>query len=310
VHAHADTWDVLRRGYLERPHSVSDTDAATRRLLRTRTTLHRAVSRRFTDQRLRALAVLSTVLDGQDPRRVPAWSGMWAYVEQTFGIWTVPGGMGRLAEALAKRLRERRVEVLLDTTVLDLAMHGGRLSGVATDRGQLDAEVVVCGVDPRSLPALTGRGRGRADPAADPPTVCHLGLRGQVPDLPHEVVLHGDPLLVVRTNGTAPPGAAAWTVLARGPVTEDVVVVLARRGVDVTGQVELRVDRSPPDQVRELGGSPYGALWRGRATTDRWLAELPVRGVHAAGVHGAAGPGLPSVGLAAAVVAQRVGPAP
>jgi UDP-galactopyranose mutase len=308
VHGHVETWDVLRRGYLERPYSASHADAATRALLRTRTTLHRAVRRRFEDERLRALALLSTVLDGQDPRRVPAWWGVWAYVEQAFGVWTVPGGMGLLGDALSRRLRDRRVEVLLQTTVQDVRIHDGRATGVVTDHGSLDAEVVVCAVDPQSLPGLARGGR-RAGAAADPPAVCHLGLRGEVPDLSHEVVLHGDPTLVVRTHGTAPAGAAAWTVLARGGLTEDVVVALARRGIDVTGQVELRVDRSPPDQVQELAGSPYGELWRGRATMDRRLAGPAVQGLHVAGVHAAAGSGLPLVGLAAAVVAQRIGSA-
>jgi UDP-galactopyranose mutase len=145
-----------------------------------------------------------------------------------------------------------------------------------------------------------------------PPVVCHLGLCGEVPDLPHEVVLHGEPTLVVRTGGTAPEGCAAWTVLSRGRAVhggEDVVDSLARRGIDVRRQVEVRVDRSPGDQVAELAGSPYGPLWRGRADVDNRAQRLPQEGVHLAGVHAAAGAGLPFVGLAAAVVAERIGPA-
>jgi phytoene dehydrogenase-like protein len=176
---------------------------------------------------------------------------------------------------------------------------------VHTDHGTLDADVVVCAADPQRLPALAvSRPRSTA---ARPPAVTHLGLSGDVPDLPLEVVLHGDPMLVVRTHGRAPSGAAAWTVLARGQPVGDVLSTLAGRGVDVRGRVEVRVDRSPEEQVEELGGSPYGVLWRGRTTTDRKLAPLPVAGVHLAGVHAAAGASLPLVGLAAAVVAQQIG---
>lgn len=307
VHEQAEVWDLLRRGILERPYSPDHVEAGTRALLRSRTTLHRAVRRRFTDQRLRALALFSTVLDGQDPRRVPAWMGVWAYVEQNFGVWTVRGGMGALAEALTKRLAERRVRVLLGTTVHDLRLQGGRVAGVDTDRGSVDADVVVCAADPRRLPALASSVRRTR--SAVPPAVCHLGLGGTVPGLPHEVVLHGDPTLVVRTNGTAPEGAKAWTVLAQGRLTEDVVLALARRGIDVRDQVVIRVDRSPPDQLHELAGSPCGELWQGRATVERKLAPMPVPGVYAAGVHAAAGAALPFVGLAAAVAAQQVGPA-
>jgi UDP-galactopyranose mutase len=41
---------------------------------------------------------------------------MWSYIEQNFGVWTVPGGMGRLADVLAQRLATRGVTVLTGTT--------------------------------------------------------------------------------------------------------------------------------------------------------------------------------------------------
>ena len=306
VHGFADTWDVLRRACLEHPYSPDHVDRSTRALLHTRTSLAKVVSRAFKDERLRQVALFPALMDGHDPRHVPAWMGMWAYVEQNFGMWTVPGGMGRLAGLMEKRLAERKVEVLLGTTARDLRVHGGRVVGVDTDRGLVDADVVVCAIDPAGLPVLAPH-LGRSMPAA-PPAVTHLGLAGDVPDLPHEVVLHGEPTLVIRTSGTAPRGAAAWTVLARGRLSEDVVTALARRGIDVRARLEVRVDRSPRDQVDELAGSPYGLLWHGRAAVDRRLAGPPMEGGVTAGLHAAAGAGVPVVGLAAAVAAERVGP--
>ncbi|NUS49560.1 MAG: FAD-dependent oxidoreductase [Nocardioidaceae bacterium] len=306
VHGHAETWDVLRRVYLERPWSPDTTDKAATALLRSRRTLHKAVTKAFGDERLRDLALLQVRLDGHDPRNVPAWQGLWDYVEQNFGTWAVPGGMGRLAEAMTKRLGERRVDVRLGTAATDLHTEGDRVTGVETAAGPVDADVVVCAVDLRTLPALAPSVE-RTMPAI-PPVLCHLGLAGDVPELPHEVVLHGDPLLVVRTNGTAPPGGAAWTVLARGRIAEDVLLALARAGLDVREHVEVRVDRSPADQVRDLGGSPYGTLWQGRATIDRKLGRTPFANLYAVGAHVAAGSGLPYVGLSAATVAERIGP--
>jgi phytoene dehydrogenase-like protein len=233
---------------------------------------------------------------------------MWSYVEQNFGVWTVPGGLGSLAATLTKRLTERKVTVQLGTTVHDLRLHGGRAVGVETDHGSLPADVVVCAVDPRALPSLALH-VARTTPAMPPP-VCHLGLSGVVPDLAHEVVLHGDPVLVLRTGGSAPAGGAAWTVLARGRRVDDVVQELADRGIDVRRQVQVRVDRSPRDQVEELAGSPYGGRWQRRRTLDGLLAGSPVAGVHLAGVRATVGAALPLVGLTAAVVAERVGPAP
>src|SRR6476619_4980457 len=307
VHSFAETWDVLRRVYLERPWSPEHVDKATTALLLTRTTLHRAVTKALRDERLREVALLQTRLDGHDPRNVPSWMGLWPYVEQNFGVWTIPDGMGRLAEAMTKRLGERKVQVLLGTRTRDLRIEGGRVVAVDTAQGALDADVGVVSVTPRGPPALPPH-VPRTMPAI-PPVVSHLGLSGDVPDLPHEVVLHGDPLLVVRTNGTAPAGGAAWTVLGRGRLSEDVTVALARRGIDGRRQIEVRVDRSPRDQVEELAGSAYGMLWQGRATIDRKLAATPYAGVYAAGAHAAAGAGLPFVGLSAAVTAERIGPA-
>ena len=307
VHTFAETWDVLRRVYLERPWSPDHVDKASSSLLLTRTTLHKVVTKAFKDERLREVALLQTRLDGHDPRNVPSWMGLWPYVEQNFGVWTIPDGMGRLAEAMTKRLGERKVQVLLGTRARDLRIEGGRVVAVDTDQGALDADVVVVVVDPRGLPALAPH-VARTMPAI-PPVVSHLGLSGDVPDLPHEVVLHGDPLLVVRTNGTAPAGGAAWTVLGRGRLSEDVLLALARRGIDVREQLEVRVDRSPRTQVEELAGSAYGVLWQGRSTITRKAGATPYAGVYAAGAHAAAGAGLPFVGLSAAVAAERIGPA-
>ncbi|HET6626897.1 MAG TPA: FAD-dependent oxidoreductase [Nocardioidaceae bacterium] len=312
THSFVDTWTALRRDYLERPYSPDHAGAATRRLLASRTTLHRRVHKAFKDQRLRELALAGVVLDGHDPHNVPAWLGMMSYVEQNFGVWTVPGGMGELAAALAKRLRERRVDVRLGTTVSDIVLRDGRPAGVETDLGGIDADLVVSAIDPRGIPLLASHVR-RTMPAI-PPVLVHLGLQGDLPadlaDLPHEVVLHGDPMLVVRTNGTAPDGGRAWTVLGRGRLAEDIVTALARRGIDVRENLRVRVDRSPRELVEIWGGSPYGVLWQGRATlVQRMGTRTPVDGVYCAGAHAAPGSGVPFVGLSAALVAEEIGKA-
>jgi UDP-galactopyranose mutase len=177
--------------------------------------------------------------------------------------------------------------------------------GVATDAGDLEAAIVVCAVDPRRLPVLRPH-VSRTTPAL-PPHACHLGLGGELPEVAHEVVLHGDPLLVLRTGGRAPPRASAWTLHVRGRLTEDPVELLARRGLDVRSHVVARVERSPGDQVDAWGGSPLGVLWQGRGTV-RLGPTTPVPGVFAAGAHAVPGAGLPYVGLSAALVAQAVGP--
>ncbi|ANH39127.1 Dehydrosqualene desaturase [Nocardioides dokdonensis FR1436] len=308
VAAYTDDWEVLRRHYLEEPWERGALPRELGSLLDSRETLHRRLRRTFKDERLRDVAAHPFVADGHETRNVPAWMGLVAYLEQRFGAWTVPGGMARIGEVLAARMLTRGVDVRLGTRVEDVVVRGGRAVAVRTDHGEVDADVVVCAIDPRRLPTLAGLVE-RTMPAI-PPVVCHVGLTGDVPDLPHELVLHGDPVLVVRTGGQAPEGGAAWTIHGRGRLAEDLLRALARHRIDVRAQVVTRIDRSPRDLVEAWGGSPLGVLWQGRSTVHRRLGpDTPVPGVYAAGAHSTPGSGLPFVGLSAALVAQRVGPA-
>jgi len=304
----AEVWEALRKDWFERPYSPEHAAKDARDLLATRLTLHKLVTRELRDARLRLLALHRVQLDGHEPRNVPAWEGVWSYVEQNFGAWTLPGGMGQLTDVLARRLETRGVTVLTGTPARDLELEGSRVRGVRIDEGTVEADLVVCAIDPRRLPSLAPF-VARTMPAI-PPTMCHLGLVGDVPDLPAEVVLHGDPTLVLRTTGTAPDGAHAWTVLGRGRLAEDIVTALHRAGIKVRDQVEVRVDRSPRQLVEQWNGSPLGVLWQGRSTlTHRLGTTTPIGGVYMAGAHTTPGAGLPSVGLSAALVAQVIGPA-
>jgi UDP-galactopyranose mutase len=304
VRAYADDWEVLRREYLERPWDPAHLPPSLAALLRSRESLARRV-RGLKDDRLRLMATYPAVAEGHEPRDVPAWAGVTAYVEQRFGAWTLAGGMSGLTETLTARLATRRVEVHTGVEVRDLVVRGARVVAVATATGDVDADAVVVACDPRRLPALA-RYVERTMPAL-PPVVVHLGLSGDVPELGHETVFHAsdkEPTITVRTSGPS------WTLLGRGPVDEDLVVALVRRGVDVRPHIVTRVDRSPRHLVAAWGGSPYGVLWQGRRTVRRRLGPAtPVAGVYAAGAHATPGAGLPYVGLSAALVAQVVGPA-
>jgi UDP-galactopyranose mutase len=304
VQGYADDWEVLRREYLERPWDPAHLPGPLAERLRSRETLAKRV-RGLKDDRLRMMATYAAVVEGQQPRDVPAWVGVTAYVEHCFGAWTVRGGMAGLADALVTRLATRKVEVRTDVEVRDLVLRGGRAVAVSTDAGELDADVVVVACDPRRLPALAPLVQ-RTMPAL-PPVVTHVGLEGDLPDLAHETVLHGagkEPQITVRASG------AAWTLLGRGRVDEDLLTTLARRDLDVRSRVVTRVDRSPRVLVDAWGGSPYGVLWQGRQTAFRRLGPAtPVPGVYAAGAHATPGAGLPYVGLSASLAAQLVGPA-
>lgn len=306
VAAYGDVWELLRRHVFEARTSSPPAEVVA--LLRSRETLHRRLRSDFSDERLRLVAGYPFELAGHALRDVPAWAGLTAYLEQRFGAWRPAGGMAALAAALEARMATRRVEVHTSTGVSDLVVRGGRVVAVRTAAGDLDADAVVVAIDPRRLPTLAPH-VGRTMPAI-PPFAVHLGLEGEVPDLPAELVLHGDPVLTVRPGGRAPAGAHAWTVLVRGRLQEDVLLALARHRLDLRGKVVSRVDLSPRQLVQRWHGSPLGVAWRGRGTVRARLGPTtPVAGVYAAGAHAVSGDGLPFVGLSAALVAQELGPA-
>ena len=308
VDEYAVVWDVLRRHYFEVPWRPDDLPREAAAYLDGRESLHKRLRRSFRDDRLAMIAAHPLVAGGQDPRNVPSWVGLTAYLEQTFGVWTVPGGMARITTALEKRLATRGVTVLTRNPALDLVVREGRVAAVGTEMGEIAADAVVCAIDPRRLPALAPYVE-RTMPAI-PPVVAHLGLEGDVPDLPAETVLHGDATIAIHTGGRAPEGCHAWTLHGRGKLAEDMLLTMARLGVNVRDNVVVRVDRSPRDLVQAWGGSPMGVLWQGRGTVRRRLGPTtPVPGVYAAGAHATPGAGLPFVGLSAALVAQEIGPA-
>lgn len=304
----AEVWEVLRKDWFERPWSPDHASKQTRGLFESRLTLHKMLNKEFKDKRLQLLAAHAARFEGHDPRNVPAWVGVWSYVEQNFGAWTLPGGMGQLTAVLADRLKTRGVTVITDTAATDLVIEENRVVAVRTDSGDHAADSVVVAIDPRRLPALAKHVE-RTMPVI-PPVTSYVGLTGEVPDLPAEVVLHGDPTIILRTGGSAPEGAHAWTIFGRGQIAEDLVTALARRGIRVRDKVAVRIDRSPMDLVKDWNGSPQGVLWQGRGTLRNRLGTVgPVQGVYLAGAHTTPGAGLPSVGMSAALVAQLIGPA-
>ena len=339
------TWELLRTRALEVPYAgVHRLGPRAVRLLRAGRSLRALARGALPDPRARQVLEYVAVASGSDPRLTPAFVAVQAHVERTFGLWTCPGGFARVPVALAERLRERRVEVRLDTTVTGIVVANGAVTGVRLGTGgapaaedpppgldgeYLDADLVVCDVDVRSLvkdlldsPPLSLRRVARRVSPATPHRTLHLGIRDTA-DLAFETVFHpaqSHPAddsdmatLVVRAPGDpalAPDGHRAVTVTvlgraARAPAlagdARDPLQVLADRGLDLRDRVVARVEGDPES---------YGPVWRG-AWGGLGVApnRTPVGGLHLVGGTAHPGPGVPSVLLGAAAVAQEIGPA-
>jgi phytoene desaturase len=99
----------------------------------------------------------------------------------------------------------------------------------------------------------------------------------------------------------------------RDRYADDVLAVMAQRGLDVRDRVLWREIRTPADLERDTGsdgGSIYGTSSNGvRAAFLRPANRSPVPGLFLVGGSSHPGGGIPLVGLSAAIVAELVGPA-
>ena len=150
------------------------------------------------DPRQRMLLDRYATYSGSDPRRAPAALCVVPYVEQTFGAWHVVGGVRRLALAVADRAAERGAEVRTSADVREVAVGGGRVTGVRLSSGErLPADVVVANADashlyadllPESV-ASRARRRLRAATPSFSGFALLLALRGRTAGLGHHTVL-------------------------------------------------------------------------------------------------------------------------
>ncbi len=287
-----------------------------------RGSLDTLLQRALPDERLRRMVDFPYELAGTKRRSVPASRAVGSYVERSFGVWTLPAGLSALSEVLVTRLAERGVELRCGSAVTRIVAGPGGVSGVdLADGSFVAADLVVATNDPLSV-FSTLLGREGARPAKvfassarpEPPGVAHLGLRGENPaGLPGEIVLHGDPVAIVETAGSAPQGHRAWTIRwagGRGVGPADVLAVLASRGLDVRDAVVTRVDRSPEQRRSETGEAADPIGWDSeRAQRRRSACATPLRGLSVLGAPLLPGAAIPEVAWTAAHIAGSIGKA-
>lgn len=292
-----EPWDLVRRRILNVVPAPDALDRPTRRALRARRPLSREVARTFDDDRLRRVVLDPVVLAGDDPRAVPAAVAMRHLVERKFGRWEVEGGLPALADALVRRLEERRVEVRLGCPAVGVERTSTDVTGVHTEDGVVDADVIAwCaprwpdGVpEPAMLPRIPAH-RTLVRLTADAPTM----------PLARDTAVHADPPLHVWEGSPT-----CWTIAHHR--AEDPLVALVRVGLDVREHVVERHDLGPADLV--LMGH-WGWQWRGwRTVLERPGPGLPP-GLVMAGAHAHPGGTIEQIGLATEALAERLGAVP
>ncbi len=135
------------------------------------TLLWRALGDLFPDPRLQQLFGRYATYCGSSPFQAPATLMLVAHVERQ-GVWSVAGGMGALAKALARIAAAKGVVFRYGADVAQITVEGSRATGVVLRSGErIDAGAVLFNGDAAALASgLLGPAVARAVPATAPAT--------------------------------------------------------------------------------------------------------------------------------------------
>jgi 1-hydroxycarotenoid 3,4-desaturase len=115
------------------------------------TTLWNALGHFFHDARLRQLFGRYATYCGSSPFEAPATLMLIAHVERE-GVWIIEGGMRCVAEALESLARSRGVSFRYGCEAKDIAVKGGRVSGVTLASGEhIECNATIVNADTAAL---------------------------------------------------------------------------------------------------------------------------------------------------------------
>ncbi len=333
-------WQLLRPRLLDHCPSARDVIWLAAHP-RARQVLHRGMSLRELGLRYLPDPHLRLILDsyatslGGVPDRAPAALAVFAYLDQTFGTWSVRGGMQVLIDAIQRRLGDRGGSFRFGSPVARITAGSGCVNGVQlVDGERIPADIVVSTVTPGRI-ELDGHRKSRWTSApAEGRSVftLFLSLRRQ-PSFPERTVLLTDdgPNVTLTHRPSLDPdrpctatlhadcaaqgddaGSTDWTAEDTADRhAQQLLGLAASRGVDLKRHIVDTRIRSPYDleqQVGAPGGRVYGIPWHGGSSIRRRLPNRsPVHGLYFAGASAHPGPGLPMVAMSATLVADMIG---
>ncbi|MFJ9078110.1 phytoene desaturase family protein [Streptomyces sp. NPDC102278] len=328
-----DAWNATRRPLLEEPLRPdwqvlgADPYPAVRKsgLLRRRPPTLAEVAERELGGPLGELLTARVRAYGLRPTDAPASAAVLPYMEQTFGSWYVRGGLRELATAVYERCLERKVTFVFDADVRGVVERDGRAAGLslagtsAVGADTVEADAVVCGVDPRALAIPPAPGPAPAPPAGLPGRyTLFLALGGPRPaDAVHRTLVGAD-LTVLRPDDPAAlpdAGHEAVTVQAvvepgTTPSAQDLLAAAAPAVPGLRERLLWHELRTPADIAGATGAldgavpPPALAGVGGRLLHPANTTGLP--GLYLAGGWAHPGGGLPHAGMTGALVAGLI----
>lgn len=267
-------WSLTRNDVLGRAlHSYRDLLPLARSPQRLRTvapwrTMRQLGHATLSDPRARMILDRYATYTGSDPRRSPAALVTIPFVEQTFGVWHVGGGLHTLAEALYQRCLDVGTTFVFNTSVEQITTDAAGVTGVRIHDGStFEADVVVADADARTVYGtlvLDRRTRGPLQRLAKMQAsfsgfVLLLAVEGQTPGIRHHNVWFPadydaefdqlfstnpapvtDPAIyacVPDDPAMHPEGAESWFILVNAPTQDPPVMDWSAKAEDYADHV-------------------------------------------------------------------------
>lgn len=157
----------------------------------------------FRDSRLVRLVEWPVLFLGASARDTSAMYSLMSYADMALGTWWPMGGMIRIIEGMEAMARSLGVTFRYGTGAEAILTRQGRVTGIQTGEGSLDADAVLAATDyhhaeqdllkdPRDR-QYTPRwwGRRKMSPSS---LLFYLGVRGKLGDLPHHTLFFDEDL--------------------------------------------------------------------------------------------------------------------
>jgi len=101
----------------------------------------------FESEKIRKILEYTIVFLGGSPYKSPALYSLMSHVDFNMGVWYPMGGMGKLVEGMKKVAEQHGSEFKFNEPVTKIDVKDGKTKGVKTDKGNYDADIVICNAD-------------------------------------------------------------------------------------------------------------------------------------------------------------------
>ncbi|WP_106534872.1 phytoene desaturase family protein [Planomicrobium soli] len=244
-------------------------------------TVHSAIDKRISNKQLKDMLSYFIKYVGSSPYDAPAVLNMMIYMQHDQGVWYVPGGMNRLADALVRLAEEAGVNIYTGVGVSRLYKEKGKITGALLEDGaKVAADYYISNMEviPFYEQLLDEKKpyveklKKKFEPASSG-LVMHLGVKKSYPQLRHhnfffaedmkkqmhtifhEHKLPDDPVIyLVNVNKTdpaqAPPGHENIKVLPHIPYIQDKPFT-QQEYADFAEKVLIKLERMGLEGLRE-----------------------------------------------------------